>query len=126
FALKLQLQEVKAHRGLQSGKWTEHSPPDFALAFDDFEAELKRTIVLVEDLKLAHSIAKAVDSDSVAIERSKVEETQSLQDRDFALSLNEGENLPSQDGTDSGEMFRIAAKSVDWDPCSASYRSFNS
>ncbi len=73
-------------RKVQSGKWTEDRPPD---------AELNKAIFLVEDLKFAHSIAKAVDSDAMAIEESRVEETQSLQDRDFALSLNEDENLPS-------------------------------
>jgi len=58
---------------LQSGKWTADSPPDFALAFDDFEAELKKALLLVEDLKFAHSIAKAVTSDAVAIEESRDE-----------------------------------------------------
>ncbi|KFY79130.1 hypothetical protein V499_01849 [Pseudogymnoascus sp. VKM F-103] len=67
---------------------TEDSPPDFALAFNGFEADLKRAIVLVEDLKFAHRIAKAVDSDLVAIKESRVEETQSIYDRNFALSLN--------------------------------------
>jgi hypothetical protein len=42
FALQLQLEEIQAQRKLQSGKWTEDSPPDFALAFDDFETELKK------------------------------------------------------------------------------------
>ncbi|KAK3171715.1 hypothetical protein OEA41_003799 [Lepraria neglecta] len=115
FALQLQLEEIEAQRELQSGKWTEDSPPDFALAFDDFEAELKKAIVLVEDQKFAHSIAKAVDSDAVVIEESRVEETQSVQDRDFALSLNEDENLPSQDVTDLPEMSRLGAEWVDWD-----------
>lgn len=82
FALQLQLEEIEAQRELQSGKWTEDSPPDFALAFDDFETELKKALLLVEDLKFAHSIAKAVASDTV--EESRVEETQSVQDRDFA------------------------------------------
>ena len=36
-ALRLQLEEIEAQRELQSGKWTQDSPPDFALAFDDFE-----------------------------------------------------------------------------------------
>jgi hypothetical protein len=39
FALELQLEEIEAHRELQSGKWTEDSPPDFALVFNHFEAE---------------------------------------------------------------------------------------
>ncbi|MCJ1460912.1 hypothetical protein MMC28_011294 [Mycoblastus sanguinarius] len=114
FALQLQLEENEAQRELQSGKWTEDRPPDFVLAFDDFHAELKKAILLVEDLKLAHSIAKAVDSDAVAIEESRVEETQSVQDRDFALSLNEDENLPTQVITDLPEMSRLEAESVDW------------
>jgi hypothetical protein len=115
FALQLQLEEIEAQRELQSGKWTEDSPPDFALAFDDFETELKKALLLVEDLKFAHSIAKAVASDAVAIEESRVEETQSVQDRDFALSLNVDENLLSQDATDLPEMSRLGAESVDWD-----------
>ena len=115
FALQLQLEEIEAQRELQSGKWTEDSPPDFAVAFDDFEAELKKALLLVEDLKFSHSIAKAVASDAVAIEESRVEETQSVQDRDFALSLNVDENLPSQDVTDLPETSRLGEESVDWD-----------
>lgn len=68
FALQLQLEEIKAQRKLQSGKWPEHSPPDFALAFLDFEAELEKALCLVEDLKVAHSIARALDTNAVAIE----------------------------------------------------------
>ncbi|KAI9730922.1 MAG: hypothetical protein M1818_007996 [Claussenomyces sp. TS43310] len=115
FALELQLEEIDAQRKLQSGKWTEDSPPDYVLAFDDFKAELKKILFLVEDQKFAHSIAKAVDSDAVAIEESMVEEAQLVQDRDFALSLNEDENLPSQDLIDSPKMSRLGAELVDWD-----------
>lgn len=115
FALQLQCEEIEAQRELQSGKWTEDSPPDYALAFDDFEAELKKATILIEDLKFAHSIAKAVDSDAVVIEESRVEETQSVQDRDFALSLNEDENQSSQDVIDLLGMPRIGAESAEWD-----------
>ena len=114
FALQLQLEENEAQRELQSGKWTKDRPPDVVLAFDDFQAELKKAIFLVEDLKFAYSIAKAVDSNTMAIEESRVEETQSRQDRDFALSLNEDENLPSQDVTELSEIPRFEAESVDW------------
>lgn len=51
----------------------------------------------------------------MAIEESRVEETQSGQDRDFALSLNVDENLPSQDVTNLPAMSRLGAESVDWD-----------
>ena len=96
FALQLQLEEIEAQRELQPGKWTEDRPPDFVLAFDDFQAELQKAIFLLGDVKFAHSIAKAVDSDAVAIEASMVEESQSFIDRDFALRLNEDDDLLSQ------------------------------
>ena len=51
----------------------------------------------------------------MAIEELRVEETQSVQDRDFALSLNINENLLSQDATDLPEMSRLGAESVNWD-----------
>jgi hypothetical protein len=68
----------------------------------------------VEDLKFARSIAKAIDSDAVVIKESRIEEIQSIQDRDFALSLNEDGNLPSQDVTDLPEMSRLGAEWADW------------
>ena len=76
---------------------------------------MKKALLLADDLKFAHSIAKAVASDAVAIEESTVEVTQSLQDRDFALSLNVDENLPFQDVTDLPWISRLGAESVDWD-----------
>lgn len=109
-ALQLQLEEIEAQRELQSGKWVEDSPPDFALAFDDFEAELKKAIVLVKDVKFAHSIAKAVQIDALAIEESMVEESQSFQDRGFALSLDEDDDLSSQNATDFPGVSRL-----EWD-----------
>ncbi|KAI9047423.1 hypothetical protein LZ554_008867 [Drepanopeziza brunnea f. sp. 'monogermtubi'] len=115
FALQLQLEEIEAQRELQSGKWTEGNPPDFSVAFDNFEAELKKTLLLLEDLKFAHSIARAVASDEVAIEESRAEETQSIQDRVFAQSLNGDGNQPSQVTTELPEMSRLGAESVDWD-----------
>ena len=45
------------------------------LGLDDFHAELEKAILLVGDLNIAHSIAKAVDPAAVAIEESRVEET---------------------------------------------------
>ena len=50
FALTLQLEEVEAQLERQTGKWREDSPPDFALAFVDFESEMKKAIQLVEGL----------------------------------------------------------------------------
>ena len=45
------------------------------LAFNDFYAKLEKAILLVEDLKFAYSIAKAIDSNAVAIKELRVKET---------------------------------------------------
>merc|ERR1712093_907444 len=62
---------------------------------------MRKAVLMIEDLKFAHSIAKAVASDAVAIEEWRVEETHLLQDRDLALSLDADLSLPSQDITAS-------------------------
>ena len=75
---------------------------------------MRKAVLTIEDLKFAHSIAKAVASDAVAIEEFIFEETQSVQDRDLALSLDADVSLPSQDTTDMAETSRFAAELVDW------------
>lgn len=85
-ALKLQLAEIEAQRKLQTGKWPQHNPPDLVIAFDDFAGELQRALHLVEDLKIAHSIARAVDTDAAVISVLRAEEEQAITDRGFALS----------------------------------------
>ena len=57
---------------------------------------MRKAVLTIEDLKFAHSIAKAVASDAVAIEEFIFEETQSVQDRDLALSLDTDVSLTSQ------------------------------
>ena len=114
YAIQLQLEENEAQRERQAGKWNEDRPPDFTVACDDFHAELKKALSLVEDLKFAHSIARAVDEDAVAIEESRAEEAQSAEDRELALRLN-GYNVPPlPDITESPETSRLNVESIDW------------
>jgi len=113
-ALRLQLEEIEAQRACQTGKWVEGNTPDPLLAFNEFEAEIKQALSLSQDVKLAHSIAKAVDSDAVAINEATAEERQSVQDREFALSLNEGRGLPTQ-GLIEGPAPSCSTQSwIDW------------
>jgi hypothetical protein len=114
-ALKLQLEEVEAQRERQTEKWTEGNPPDFALAFDNYEAELKTLATLVEDMELAHSMTYTMETDATAIEELRLQETQSIEDRQVALSLNEGEALPRQDSNKLLEMGGFATESIQWD-----------
>ncbi|KAL2037671.1 hypothetical protein N7G274_009616 [Stereocaulon virgatum] len=114
YAIQLQLEENEAQRERQTGKWNKDRPPDFTVIFDDFQAELKKALSLVEDLKFAHSIARAVDADGVAIEELKAEEAQSARDREFALRLNGYSVPPPPDINESPEIFRVDTESVDW------------
>jgi hypothetical protein len=51
-ALLLQLQEIYSDRD-QKEKYPKYKPPDNALAFLNFEAELKRCLLLLSDQRLA-------------------------------------------------------------------------
>ena len=127
FALQFQLQEIEAERSLRSGKWPEDSPPDYTLAFDAFEAELKTALAVVQDLKIAHSIATAIDSDAVVLQELRADEEQSAQDRELALSLNdEDEDVPSQAVLEWQETFGSGADLVGWDHSEASTLSIES
>ncbi|KAL6849004.1 hypothetical protein ACO1O0_008534 [Amphichorda felina] len=114
FALHLQLEEIQAHQERQTEKWTEGNTPDPLLAFAEFEAEIKQVVSFFEDRKLAHSIAKAVDSDAVAINEAMAEETQSFQDREFILSMNEDEGLPTQETNHLLAPSRSGSSWNDW------------
>ncbi|KAF2812467.1 uncharacterized protein BDZ99DRAFT_439618 [Mytilinidion resinicola] len=90
-ALALQLEEIDIHSKGQKGKHKACSPPDIDVAFSAFQAELQQAIGLLEDLKCAHSIALAVDTDSQLIREIAQEEAQGERDRRLALQLS-GQN----------------------------------
>ena len=89
FAITLQLEEIEAQRERETGKWRADSPPDYALSFLDFETELEKALQLIEDSKIAHSIAQAVDTDAATLENVTLEEQQAHRDRNIALSLQD-------------------------------------
>jgi hypothetical protein len=115
FALQLQIEEIEYQRERQTGKWTEGNPPDFSLAFDAFEAELKWACSLVDDMKLAHSIARAVESDAGAIEESIAQERQCANDRYVALTMEGNISSSSAVSVPLPEMPQTTAESIDWD-----------
>lgn len=44
YAIIHQLKEIESQRSTQPGKYADHRPPDYALTFLDFEAELKHAL----------------------------------------------------------------------------------
>ncbi|KAK0386748.1 hypothetical protein NLU13_6584 [Sarocladium strictum] len=114
FALQLQLQEIDTQRQSHSGKWAEGSPPDYELAFENFEAEVNKAIRLVQDIRLAHSVAEAVDSDAAIIAQLAVEEEGAANDREMALSFAQDPEYVSKHGRASAGDRQPGAESVDW------------
>jgi hypothetical protein len=114
FALQLQLQEIETQRQSYSGKWVEGSPPDYALAFENFEVEVNKAILLIQDIRLVHSIAEAVDSDAAIMDHLAVEEELAAKDREIARHFAEDPESVSQNGPASAEDLQLSAGSVDW------------
>src|SRR5262245_16579031 len=87
-AFALQLEEVGVHGKDGKGKFPAGSPPDNVVAFDDFHAELLAHLNILRDVRLAHSIANAVDADGDIIAKLAGTEEQAHRDRDYALQLS--------------------------------------
>ncbi|KAI9780697.1 MAG: hypothetical protein M1816_002775 [Peltula sp. TS41687] len=87
-ALAQQLEEINHHGETQKGKYPADNPPDIELAFSTFQTEVLAHIGFLRDLKLAHSIAHAVDTDGQVIADITQEDTQAQQDRRLALQIS--------------------------------------
>ncbi|KAL1959908.1 hypothetical protein VTO42DRAFT_576 [Malbranchea cinnamomea] len=95
-ALALQLEEINCHSENSKGKYPEERPPDSEVAFSSFQAEIQAHISFLNDLKLAHSIAQAVDTDGQVIAAITGEEADARQDRQLALQVNECGNSDTE------------------------------
>jgi hypothetical protein len=94
-ALALQLEEIQCYSDSQKGKYKENNVPDMQVAFATFQMEVQRHLQFLDDLKYAHSVARAVDSDAQAISEIAQVEAQEERDRRLALQMS-GQN-PDQD-----------------------------
>ncbi|KAF2008480.1 hypothetical protein BU24DRAFT_360215 [Aaosphaeria arxii CBS 175.79] len=104
-ALRLQLDEVNSFENPTSlkGKYRQNSPPDDVVAFEGFQAEVLAHINFMRDLRLAHSIANAVDADAQLIAELTALDVQIQEDRRFAIRLDKEER-----GTADG------SEDIDW------------
>lgn len=101
-ALGLQLEEIRLHESKSKGKYAVGSPPDTKTASDDFQAEILLHMGFLKDLKMAHSIAHAVNTDAKAIAELNDPEKQARDDREFASRLR---------GVDDGERCTVGSSS---------------
>jgi hypothetical protein len=95
-ALALQLEEVELQINLFKGKNVEDKHSDIELSFFEFQAELIKTLQSFEDMRVAQSLAKALETDAPLIEQALEEEHCAENDRTIALNTT---------GQESGEEF---------------------
>lgn len=94
-ALTLQLDEINCQPSLNKGKYKADEPPDMELAFSAFQQEIQMYMQFLNDLKCAHSIARAVNADAQAIAELVQDEGREERDRRLALQMS-GQN-PDED-----------------------------
>lgn len=112
-AWDLQLEEAGIHGLGGKGKFPAGSPPDSAIALDNFQSEIEAHLSFLRDVKLAHSIALAVDTDADAIAELAAPEEQAQDDRDFAMHLS-GFIDDDDDGNKAGPSTSYSAAVPRW------------
>lgn len=90
-ALTFQLEEIGIFSENAKGKYAADSPPDFEVAYQSFQAELKELQAFFEDRKLAQSIGAAVYSDGPTIGELTAQEVQSHDDHQVAVHISEND-----------------------------------
>jgi len=98
-ALTLQLEEIGINQGNGKGKYPVGRQPDNEVAAGSFQAEILAHLTFLKDLQLAHSIARAVDTDAQAIAELAQPEEQAREDRLHAIRLG---NETHEDASSTG------------------------
>ncbi|KAE8334601.1 hypothetical protein BDV24DRAFT_156732 [Aspergillus arachidicola] len=87
-ALTQQLEEIRHYRGNCKGKYKTDDLPDTELVVSAYQDELSARINFLHDLKVARSIARAIDLDSQLIANVTQCELQAQGDRQFAMEMS--------------------------------------
>ncbi len=87
-ALTLQLDEIACREETKKAKHAAENIPDLEVAYASYLMEIEAHLAFLKDIKLAHSIANAVDADAHAIEEIAQAEAQANQDRQAALRMS--------------------------------------
>lgn len=87
-ALAFQLEEIHCYRETSKGKHAAGNPPDSDVAFAILEREVQAHMTFLGDVKLAHSVAHAIEVDSPIISDLMQQDVQTQQDRQLALQLD--------------------------------------
>ncbi|KAI0611949.1 FAD/NAD(P)-binding domain-containing protein [Pyrenophora tritici-repentis] len=87
-ALSLQLEEINYREETKKAKYTPDNVPDLEVAYASYLTEIETHLAFLKDVKLAHSIANAVDADAEVIAELAQVETQAQEDRRVAVQMS--------------------------------------
>ena len=87
-ALALQLEEITYREETKKAKYTPDNIPDLEVAYAEYLTEIEAHLAFLKDVKLAHSIASAVDADAEAIAEIAQVEAQAQEDRRVAVQMS--------------------------------------
>ncbi|KAF2649530.1 hypothetical protein K491DRAFT_734525 [Lophiostoma macrostomum CBS 122681] len=87
-ALTLQLEEINYREETKKGKHAVDNLPDLEVAYVSYLHEIEAHLAFLKDVKLAHSIAHAVDIDGQAIQEISRGEVQAQEDRRYAMRIS--------------------------------------
>ncbi|KAF2796595.1 hypothetical protein K505DRAFT_400921 [Melanomma pulvis-pyrius CBS 109.77] len=87
-ALSLQIEEINYRDETRKGKYPVHDIPDLEVAYTNYLSEIEKHLTFLNDVKLAHSIAQAIDSDAPVIKELMQGESQAQEDRRLAVQMS--------------------------------------
>lgn len=87
-ALALQMEEINYREEMKKAKYTPDKTPDLEVAYTNYLAEIEAHLAFLKDVKLAHSMANAVNADADAIAEIAQIETQAQEDRRVAVQMS--------------------------------------
>lgn len=87
-AVNLQLAEFSLYDESKKGKYNPANPPDIETAYQSLHDDLQAELQFWEDLKLAHSIACAINADAGAIGELLLAENRDSEDHELALRIS--------------------------------------
>jgi hypothetical protein len=87
-ALTLQLEEINYRDETKKAKYSVNNIPDLEVAYTSYLNEIEAYLGFLRDVKFAHSIANAVDTDAQAMAEAAQENQQAQEDHLMAVQMS--------------------------------------
>ena len=91
-ALTPQLEEINCHEKTRKAKYPFNNIPDLEVANSNYLSEIEAHLAFLKDVKLAHSIANAVNTDTQAIADITLQNQQEHDDHQMAVHMSSSDH----------------------------------